>query len=190
MKHKCAEAKGKANRRNPSVRTPEESDGNIVPKKSANKGAQPPAERMEERTPTERNPQQKATDQAQDWDSVSSRLERVRQRAEANKEEAFVSLFHHLKVPLLREAFYSLKRKAALGLDGVNWYEYERKLETRLPELQDELHKGSYRATPAKRTYIEKPDGRKRPLGVQAIEDKVVQKACVMILNPVYEPLF
>jgi retron-type reverse transcriptase len=145
---------------------------------------------MEERTPTERNPQQKATDQAQDWDSVSSRLERVRQRAEANKEEAFVSLFHHLKVPLLREAFYSLKRKAALGLDGVNWYEYERKLETRLPELQDELHKGSYRATPAKRTYIEKPDGRKRPLGVQAIEDKVVQKACVMILNPVYEPLF
>jgi group II intron reverse transcriptase/maturase len=121
---------------------------------------------------------------------VSNRLERVRQRAEAHKEEAFVSLFHHLKVPLLREAFYSLKRNAAPGLDGVNWHQYERKLEARLPELQDELHKGSYRATPAKRTYLIKPDGRKRPLGMQAVEDKMVQMACVMILNEVYETKF
>jgi hypothetical protein len=82
---------------------------------------------MEGRAPTKRNLQRKATHQAQDWDSVSNRLERVRQRAEAHKEEAFVSLFHHLKVPLLREAFYSLKRNAAPGLDGVNWHQYERK---------------------------------------------------------------
>ena len=190
MKTKCTEATGKAKSRNPEVRATKESDGNIVPKKLANNGAQPPAESMEGRTPTERNSQQKATHQAQDWDSVSNRLERVRQRAEAHKDEAFVSLFHHLKVPLLRESFYSLKRKAAPGLDGVNWYEYERTLETRLPELQEELHKGSYRATPAKRTYVEKPDGRKRPLGVQAVEDKVVQMACVKLLNEVYEPLF
>lgn len=190
MRRKCAEVKGKANRCNPGAGTSEESDGNIVPKKSANKGEQPPAESMEERKPTERNPQQGATHQAQDWESVSNRLERVRQRAKAHKEEAFVSLFHHLKVPLLRAAFYALKRNASPGLDGVNWYEYERKLEARLPELQDELHKGSYRATPAKRTYLEKPDGRKRPLGVQAVEDKMVQMACVMILNEVYEPLF
>ena len=190
MREKCTETKGKANRRNPSVRTPEESDGNIVPKKSANNGKQRPAEWMEGRKPTERKPQREATVWMQDQEAMSNQLERLRQRAKANKEEAFVNLFHHLKVPLLREAFYALKRKTAPGLDGVNWYEYERKLEARLPELQDELHKGSYRATPAKRTYIGKPDGRKRPLGVQAVEDKVVQKACVMILNPVYEPLF
>lgn len=91
---------------------------------------------------------------------------------------------------MLREAFYALKRDAAPGLDGVDWYQYERELEARLPELQDELHKGSYRATPAKRTYREKPDGRKRPLGVQTVEDKVVQMACVKILNEVFEPTF
>lgn len=190
MRHTCVEAKGKVSRRNPGAGAPEKSDGNIKPEKSTNNGEQPPAESMEERKPTERNPRREATHQAQDWECVSNRLERVRQRAKAHKEEAFVSLFHHLKVPLLREAFYALKRTASPGLDGVNWYQYERKLETRLPELQDELHKGSYRATPAKRTYLEKPDGRKRPLGVQAVEDKMVQMACVMILNEVYEPLF
>lgn len=190
MREKCAEAKGKANRRNPGAGAPEESDGDVVPGKSANKGAQPPAESMEGRKPTERKPRKEATDRVQDRVEVSNRLERLRQRAKAHKEEAFVNLFHHLKVPLLREAFYALKRDASAGLDGVNWYQYERKLETRLRQLQDQLHKGSYRATPAKRTYLEKPDGRKRPLGVQAIEDKVVQMACVMILNEVYEPLF
>lgn len=190
MKHTSIEAKGKANRRTPRARTAEESDGTIVLEKSMNKEEQPSAESMEGREPTKRNPQQNATAQAQDWESVSSRLERVRQRAEAHKEEAFVSLFHHLKVPLLRESFYALKRKATPGLDGVNWYQYERTLEKRLPELQDELHKGSYRATPAKRTYLEKPDGRKRPLGVQAVEDKMVQMACVKLLNEVYEPMF
>ena len=102
-------------------------------------------------------------------------LARVRQRAEAEKTEAFVNLFHLLKVPLLRKAFYALQRGASPGLDGVNWHQYERGLESRLPELQDELHKGSYRAPPAKRTYLIKPDGRKRLLGMQAIEDKVVQ---------------
>lgn len=181
---------GKANRRNPSVRAPEESDGVIVPGKSANKGLQRPAEPMEGRTPTKRNPQENATNRVQDREFVSNELARVRQRAEAEKSEAFVNLFHLLKVPLLRTAFYALQRDASPGLDGVNWHRYERGLESRLPALQDELHKGSYRATPAKRTYLIKPDGRKRPLGVQAVEDKVVQMACVMILNEVYEPTF
>lgn len=187
---KRTECKGKANRHTPLDRAPEESDGVIVPEKLANNGRQCPAEPMEGRTPTKRNPQEEATNRVQDRGFVSNGLERVRQRAEANKSEAFVNLFHLLKVPLLREAFYALKRKASPGLDGVNWHQYERGLEARLPELQDELHKGSYRATPAKRTYLIKPDGRKRPLGVQAVEDKVVQMACVMILNKVYEPLF
>lgn len=183
-------AQGKANRHNPCEGATGESDGDVVPGKLANNGEQPPAESMEGRKPTKRNPQNEATNRVQDRGIVSIGLERVRQRAEAGRNEAFVNLYHHLKVPLLREAFHALKRRAAPGLDGMNWYQYERELETRLPELQDELHKGSYRATPAKRTYVEKPDGRKRPLGVQAVEDKVVQMACVMILNEVYEPLF
>lgn len=183
-------AGGKADRRNPSARAPEESDGVIVPQNLANKGPQRPAESGEGRTPAKRNPQKSATDRVQDRGCVSNALVRVRQRAEAEKTEAFVNLFHLLKVPLLRRAFYALQRRASPGLDGVNWHQYERRLESRLPELQDELHKGSYRATPAKRTYLIKPDGRKRPLGMQAIEDKVVQMACVMILNEVFEPTF
>jgi len=183
-------AQGKANRCNPCVGATGESDGDIVPGKLANKGEHPPAESMEGRKPTKRNSQKEATHRVQDRESVSIRLERVRQRAEADKKEAFVNLYSLLKVPLLREAFYSLKRSASAGLDGVGWYEYERQLEARLPELQDELHKGSYRAIPAKRTYLEKPDGRKRPLGVQAVEDKMVQMACVMILSEVFEPTF
>jgi RNA-directed DNA polymerase len=190
MSNQLWTVQGKANRRNPCARVNGESDGDIVSKKLANKGEQPPAESMERREPTKRNSQKQATDRVQDRRNVSNELERVRQRAKANRKEVFVNLFSLLKVPLLREAFYALKRKASAGLDGVGWYEYERQLEARLPQLQDELHKGSYRATPAKRTYVEKPDGRKRPLGVQAVEDKVVQMACVMILNEVYEPLF
>jgi len=186
----CAETAGKANRRNPAGRAPEESDGNIVPKKSANKGRQCPAESTEGREPTNGKPQQKTTDRVQDREAVFAGLERVRQRAEADRNVAFVNLFHLVKVPLLREAFYALKRGASPGLDEVNWYQYERTLEARLPELQDELHKGSYKAVPAKRTYITKPDGRQRPLGVQAVEEKVVQMACVMILNNVFEPDF
>ena len=190
MRNHKQTVQGKANRRNPCVGTTGESDGDIEPGKLANKGEQPPAESMEGREPTKRNSQKEATRRVQDRESVSNRLERVRQRAEADRKEAFVNLFSLLKVPLLREAFYSLKRSASAGLDGVGWYEYERQLEARLPELQDELHKGSYRAIPAKRTYLEKPDGRKRPLGVQAVEDKMVQMACVMILNEVFEPTF
>ena len=98
---------------------------------------------MEGRKPTKRNPRKEATDRVQDRATVSSGLERVRQRAEACKQEALVNLFHLLKVPMLREAFYALKRDSARGLDGVNWHQYERQRETRLPQLQDELHKGS-----------------------------------------------
>ncbi|MDT9216617.1 MAG: reverse transcriptase domain-containing protein, partial [Limnospira sp. PMC 1256.20] len=145
---------------------------------------------MEGRKPTKGNPNQQAMDRVQDRETVSDKLARVRQKAEADKTFVFVNLFHLLKVPLLREAFYALKRDASPGLDGMNWHMYERNLEERLPALQDELHRGAYRATPAKRTYIEKADGRKRPLGVQSVEDKVVQMACVMILTEVYEPAF
>jgi RNA-directed DNA polymerase len=185
-----AEATGKVNSRNPVASSPEESDGNVVPEKSANKGCASPAESMEGRAPTERNSGQEAANRAQNRESASNGLDRVRQRAEADKTFRFNNLFHLLKVDLLRASFYELKRKAAPGLDGVTWHEYEQKLEARLPELERELHIGSYRATPAKRGYITKDDGRERPLGIMAVEDKVVQQACVTILNNVYEPIF
>ena len=185
-----AGATGKVSSRNPVVTSPEESDGNVVPEKLANKGVATPAESIEGRAPTERNPGQGAAHRAQSRASASNGLDRVRQRAGADKTLRFNNLFQFLKVDLLRASFYELNRRAAAGLDEVTWHEYQQKLEQRLPELERELHIGSYRATPAKRGYITKDDGRKRPLGIQAIEDKVVQQACVTILNEVYEPIF
>jgi RNA-directed DNA polymerase len=184
------EAGGKVNNRPPLAGASEESDGNIVPEKSANKDVQASAESMEGRAPTKRNSEEEAATRMQSRSVASNGLDRVRERSEADKTSAFSNLFHFLKVDLLRESFYRLNRSAAPGLDGVNWKAYAQNLETRLPELERELHQGSYRATPAKRTYLTKPDGRKRPLGMQAIEDKVVQQACVTILNEVYEPCF
>jgi len=171
-------------------RTPEESDGNIVPEKSANRGKANPAEPMEGRTPSGRNSGQEAANRIQGREFASNGLDRVRQRAEADKNFRFNNLFQYLEANLLRKSFYELNRQAVPGLDGVSWWEYERKLESRLPELERELHTGRYRATPAKRTYITKDDGRQRPLGIQAVEDKVVQQACVTILNAVFEPDF
>ena len=185
-----SEATGKVSSHTPVVVSPEESDGNKVPGKSVNNGVAVPAESMEGRTPAKRNSEQEAASRMQSRIFASNGLNRVRQRAEADKLFRFNNLFHFLKTDLLRASFYELNRKAVPGVDGVSWYEYERKLEARLPELERELQIGSYRATPAKRVYITKDDGRQRPLGIQAIEDKVVQQACVRILNEVYEPIF
>ena len=102
----------------------------------------------------------------------------------------FTALLHHLTVALLRDSFYALKRKAAPGVDGVTWQEYETGLEGRLADLHSRVHRGAYRAQPSRRVYIPKPDGRQRPLGVAALEDKVVQQAVVTILNQIYEEDF
>jgi group II intron reverse transcriptase/maturase len=180
----------KANRHNSKGRSSEESDGNIVPEKSTNKGKAIPAESMEGRTPTERNPEEKAADRMQSRETASNGLDRVRQRAEADKSCRFNNLFHFLGEDLLRSSYHQLNRASAPGLDGISWRDYGQKLEERLPQLVNELHTGRYRATPAKRTYITKDDGRQRPLGIQATEDKVVQQACVNILNEVFEADF
>jgi retron-type reverse transcriptase len=121
---------------------------------------------------------------------VSQGLAGVRKAARENKEMKFTALLHHLTVDLLRESFYSLKRKAAPGVDGVTWQEYEEGLEDRLTDLHGRVHRGAYRATPSRRVYIEKTDGRQRPLAVPAIEDKLVQQAVVTILNQIYEEDF
>jgi RNA-directed DNA polymerase len=123
---------------------------------------------------------------------VSQGLVGVRKAARENKETKFTALLHHLTIDLLRESFYSLKRKAApgVGVDGVTWQEYEPGLEDRLTDLHGRVHRGAYRAQPSRRVYIEKEDGRKRPLGVAALEDKIVQQAVVTILNQIYEEDF
>ena len=96
-------------------------------------------------------------------------------------------MLHHVTIDLLRDSFYALKRNAAPGVDGVTWKEYETGLEGRLADLHSRVHRGAYRAHPSRRVYIPKADGRQRPLGIAALEDKVVQQAVVTILNEIYE---
>jgi len=118
---------------------------------------------------------------------VSQGLAGVRRAAKEQPGSKFTALLHHLSVDLLRESFYALKRKAAPGVDGVRWQEYEEGLENRLLDLKDRIHRGAYRAQPSRRVYIPKADGRERPLGIAALEDKIVQQAVVTILNEIYE---
>ena len=121
---------------------------------------------------------------------VSQGLAGVRKAAREGKETKFTALLHHLTVDLLRESFYALKRNASPGVDGVIWQEYETGLEGRLIDLHSRVHRGAYRAKPSRRVYIPKADGRQRPLGVAALEDKIVQHGVVTILNTIYEEDF
>src|SRR6202011_2105194 len=137
--------------------------------------------------PTKENVRQPNTYSTQSGKGVSQGLASVRKAARENKEMKFTALLHHLTIDLLRESFYSLRRKAAPGVDGVTWQEYEDGLEDRLTDLHGRVHRGAYRALPSRRVYIEKEDGRQRPLAVPALEDKLVQQAVVTILNQIYE---
>ncbi len=118
---------------------------------------------------------------------MSQGLSGVRRVAKEKKQERFTALLHHLTVDLLRDSFYALRRKAAPGVDGVTWKEYETGLEDRLVDLHGRVHRGTYRAQPSRRVYIQKADGRQRPLGIAALEDKIVQHGVVTILNEIYE---
>ncbi len=118
---------------------------------------------------------------------MSQGLSGVRRVAKEKKQERFTALLHHLTVDLLRDSFYALRRKAAPGVDGVTWKEYETGLEDRLVDLHGRVHRGAYRAQPSRRVYIQKADGRQRPLGIAALEDKIVQQGVVTILNEIYE---
>jgi group II intron reverse transcriptase/maturase len=121
---------------------------------------------------------------------VTQALARVRKAAQQRRKEKFTALFHHLSVDLLREAFLVLKRDAAPGMDGLTWQAYAADLERNLTDLHARVHRGAYRATPSRRTYIPKADGRQRPLAVAALEDKIVQRATVAVLNCIYEEEF
>jgi RNA-directed DNA polymerase len=167
-----------------------ESDGRVVPTKCPNKGGEPPAEGTEGRRPTKENIEQTTAPRTQSRTGELSGLLGVREVARKEKRTRFTALLHHVTVHLLRDSFYALKRDAAPGVDGVTWREYETDLEARLVDLHSQVHRGTYRAQPSKRAYIPKADGRQRPLGIAALEDKIVQQAVVTVLNQIYEEDF
>ena len=162
----------------------------IVAMKPSNKAGEPAAETVERRAGTEGTAVQQSTHRTQIRARVTQALDRVRQAARQRKQEKFTALLHHITVDTLRLAFYALKRKAAAGVDGVTWADYEADLEPRLEGLHGRVHRGAYRPQPSRRTYIPKAGGRQRPLAVAALEDKILQGAAVMVLNAIYEADF
>src|SRR5687767_13037884 len=166
------------------------SDSPIVAVKPTNKAERSAAEPVEPRAETKGNADQQSTCRAQSRVSVSQALERIRQVARQRKEERFTALFHHISIDLLEEAFFELEENAAPGVDGLTWRKYEAELERKLEDLHSRLHRGAYRALPSRRVYIPKPDGRQRPLAVAALEEKIVQRATVAVLNAIYEEDF
>jgi retron-type reverse transcriptase len=142
----------------------EKSDSAIVAAKPTNKAGANAAEPVEPRAGAKGNASQQSTHRAQDRESVSQALERVRQAARQRKKERFTALLHHINIDLLRMAFFALKRDAAPGVDGLTWQTYEADLDRNLMDLHSRVHRGAYRALPSRRTYIPKADGRKRPL--------------------------
>ena len=168
----------------------EKSDSAEVAQKPANKAGQPAAERVERRAGAEGNMGQPRTRRTPSRESVIQGLDRVGQAAKARKKERFTALLHHVSVDLLRRAYFWLKRNAAPGVDGVRWQDYAQDLEGNLVDLHARVHRGGYRALPSRRKYIAKPDGRQRPLGIAALEDKIVQRALVEVLNAIYEEDF
>ena len=168
----------------------EKSESAIVAVKSANKVGRPTAEPMEPRADAKGNADQQRTRRAQDRESVSQALDRIRNAARQRKQERFTALFHHLSPETLRTAFFALRREAAPGVDGLTWQDYEADLDRKIEDLHARVQRGAYRAMPSRRQYIPKPDGRQRPLAITALEDKIVQRAAVAVLNAIYEEDF
>jgi len=156
----------------------------------AEHGVSDAAELVEQRAGAEGNASEHSTHRTQGRERVSQALERVRKAARQRKEEKFTALLHHINVDLLREAFFALKRDAAPGVDGMTWRAYEADLELKLTDLASRVQRGAYRALPSRRAYIPKADGSQRPLAVAALEDKLVQRATVEVLNCIYEEEF
>jgi RNA-directed DNA polymerase len=122
--------------------------------------------------------------------ALDQRVERVARVPRRDKRTRFTALLHHVTTERLRDSYYALRRDAAPGVDGVTWQEYEPDLDEKLADLHRRIHRGTYRAQPSRRTYIAKADGRQRPLGIAALEDKIVQHVVVMVLNQIYEEDF
>ena len=178
----------KAYRRTSDMHVAGESDGPIVPKKRANKaGPTAAAESVEGRGPTKGNALQTTAGRTQGREPASRGLWGVREAARRDQKMRFTALLHHITPELLRASYFDLKRQAAPGVDEVTWRHYGSHLGERLANLHERIHRGSYRAKPSKRAWIPKPDGRQRPLGIAALEDKIVQQAVKTVLEQVYE---
>ena len=168
----------------------EESYCGVVPAKQPNKGGGPPAEVVEERPQTEENTQEPNLCRTQRRESGPTGLARVREAAKTDSKQKFTALLHHVSIDLLRASYQSLKKQAAPGVDGMRWEEYGKDLENRLAGLQGRIHRGAYRAQPSRRVWIPKADGRQRPIGIAALEDKIVQHAVGTVLNQIWEEDF
>src|SRR5713101_2299232 len=167
------------------------SDSPTVPMKSPNKAGQPAAEEMEGRGLAKGNPRQQNAPRTQRRQGAHSALERVREAAAKDRQMRFTALLHHIyDRERLRAAYFSLKREAAAGVDGETWRHYGERLEENLRDLAARVKGGAYRAKPVRRVYIPKADGRQRPLGIPTLEDKIVQRAAVEVLNAIYETDF
>jgi group II intron reverse transcriptase/maturase len=169
----------------------EKSDASVLP--TCKKSAKPwvtLGESMEGRDAGNGKSTPRNAPRTQDREGALTFLERIGQRAKERKEEQFTNLLSHIKVPLLKEAYNRLRKDAAPGVDGITWSEYGEQLDARLLDLQDRVHRGSYHPQPVRRVHIPKGDGRTRPLGIPSLEDKIVQQAARMILEPIYEREF
>jgi len=189
---------GKVRCHNPDMHASGKSDKCVVPEKSANLDGLPPSsESMKERHLTNEKAEHKSLDRAQNRnkDGKPSRprsrgLQGIREAAKKDKDLKFHNLFSHLTLDLLTASFLELKKQAAPGVDGQTWHDYAVEYEQKIIDLHGRLHRGSYRAQPSKRAYIAKADGKQRPLGIAALEDKIVQQATRTILEQIYEVSF
>lgn len=165
-----------------------QSDNTIVPKKLPNNAGKLAAEEMEGSVLTEGNELQPNKCQAQNWESLQNKLGLIRDKAKTDKAMRFTTLLHHIyAIDTLTVAYFQLEKHAAAGIDGQTWKSYGEKLEENLTDLSERLKRGGYRAKPVKRVFIPKPDGKERPLGITVVEDKIVQRATVEVLNAIYE---
>jgi RNA-directed DNA polymerase len=184
---------GKAKRRKPDIAADEKSDACIVPKNDLNNGGgstPTPAEGREGRRAAKRNAGHLPAPRTQSRAGASMGLDGVREAARKGRDVRFTALMHHIAPDPLAKSFLDLKRSAAVGVDGVTWREYENGLEEKIAALWDAVQSGRYRAQPSRRVYIPKADGSQRPLGVAALEDKIVQRAAATVLNAIYETDF
>ena len=176
--------------RNPNMNADGKSDTDVVPRKELNKVMLNTAETLEERSVTEGKTVQPTVTQTQCWKQTLSGLARIRNAARKGRNIRFTSLMHHITPELLKVSYEKLNRKAATGVDGTTWIEYQYELAMRLESLYECVHNGTYRALPSRRVWISKSDKGKRPLGIAALEDKIVQQAVTDILTQIYETDF
>jgi RNA-directed DNA polymerase len=167
------------------------SDSSVVPRKSPNKAAEPAAEAMEGSGLAEGNSPDSHGNRTQRRVQTPDGIARVRQAAKQDRKQRFTALLHHVyAIDRLRTAYLAVKRDAAAGIDGETWRHYGEALEDNLRDLAARVKRGAYRASPVRRVYIPKADGRQRPLGVPTLEDKIVQRAVVEVLSAIYEQDF